>query len=984
MSDTATLEKPPSVEDLRSMHLDLLRRWADLTDKQKRKQAEDFRHEAARAGAYIKSLEDRDTVQGLIDYWSGTIASLPTVVQYPEAVLLDDFNTATVQKEHGRCPFVGLNPFSTADAPYYFGRQSDVDALLELLSDNPMAVIAGPSGIGKTSLAQAGIAGRLSNEPGKRRLVGIIRPGRDPIGGLLGAVRPANAPADWMDAERAALATRADRFRELAEAPLEPEQTGLLIVDRAEELFASDVVSGDITVAAAAVAAFVLGSAERKHRVIFTIREDFFEQLNALVKLSGYELPDNAIRRLAPLSLDNLREAIVKPGEQVGFQFDEAVVTDLVHDIVEQPDALPLLEFALTQMWKSADVDRISWSDYQKLPKPCQLLTDVAERVYAQLPSPNGQEVARIALLEMIRVGQDITGRRVRRDELQQVLSAQSVSGKDLNEVLRAFVDAGLLRRIPADTTGDDRFELSHSAVIRHWPRLIVWLQDKRRAEAGQERYVAALERWRANGRSSRYLLSLRALLDSSEYRGASYAVDEYIAASRKYWIRLGAVILGAIIVIASLFAFQSRVLTSAFDRIRLQGIEAQSTAREESAADADLNRQAMIADQTLARAIENGTVPRSDVPAEFLGRLDQSPDRIPAGFKHGYDLHFLDPGNAAEVPMPRFVNDPGRLIQIEYPHVTVIYDAVRKIPLIVASNRSADAAPLKPFPGIGFFKDWRLQADLQSSDRFSPAPEFGRVPIVDWQQVGWTDPASRAEIKGFLNYMPISVLQPWSFYSGLWASIDKRLLATDASRLTVLTGPILTGSEPVVNGTVVPQAYWKVAIRWDSAKNALVSEAYRADLAASRDTTAAQATTTVEAIEKATGLTFGRANTQVAQSAAPRVNTPTVYLQFAGMSGADAFAISSKLTELGYKVPPEERLDSAKGRAEIRYVNPEDKDQADLLKERTETILSDLGYGPVKVEVKPPLTWVKTKPPRGVIELWLGPNPPKGAPAKD
>ena len=981
MTGTATidraLEKPSSVEELRSLHLDLLRQWNDLADEEKRKRAEEFRHEAARAGSYIKSPEDRDAVQGMIDYWSATIASLPTVERYPEAVPLADFDAATVQKEHGRCPFVALNPFRVDDAPYYFGREADVDAVLKMFEDNLIAVIMGPSGIGKTSLAQAGVAGRLFAEPGKRVLIGSIRPGRDPIAALLGSVRPAESSADWIDSERSALAKNPGRFRELAEQRIGPEQLSLLIVDRAEELFASDVVSGDILAAANAIAAFV-GNPPSSHRVLFTIREDFFDQLSELVKQTGNALPESAVRTLRPLARANLRDIVVKPAIKEGFHFDDPVVDDLVEDLVMQPDALPLLEFALTQMWKAAETDRISWSDYQKLPKPSQLLTDVAERVYTSLPRPNGQEIARVALLEMIRVGQDITGRRVRREDLQKLVKDQLGSEEGLKEVLQRFVDAGLLRRIPAESVSDDRFELSHSVVIRHWPRLIVWLQEKRRAEAGLERYTAGLERWRANNRRSRYLLSLGALLDSRAYRGASSAVDEYIAASRRWWILAGVATILSIILIGAIFAGQDVRFTKAFDQLTQKHIQAESDAREASVAGADFNRQAMIADQTLLRAIQSGVMPRDSVPTDFLKRIDLAPSALPRS--RGYDAQFLDANSAAQVPLPRFSTDQGRVIELKYPNTTVIYDTVRKIPLIVASNRAADGVLLTPFNGIGFFPDPRIKPDWQSEDRVSPDPNLGRVPLVEWQQVAWAPAGATVGDASFLNYMPLSVLQPWSFYNGLWASIDKRLLATDANRLTVLAGPILTGSEPVVNGVVVPQAYWKVAVRWDSTTGALVSEAYRADVNAAPGSPAAQATTTVEAIARATGLDFGRGDATVAQAAAPKVETPTVYLQFAVMSRRNAFEISRQLADSGYKVPPEERLDQASGLAEVRFVNPEDKDQAMILANRASEILSDLGFGKVTVKVQPPLTWVKNKPPRGVLELWLGLPPPPTA----
>lgn len=985
MSPVKTLERPQGLlcaQDLRPLHLELLQAWNDLDDKAKWKKADAFRRTAAAAGEGIKSLEERDSVQSMIDYWTATMATVDSATNYPSPLLVAEFSEQTVQKTQRECPYVGLNAFEVRDHPHYFGRESDVDAVIAAFQDNAAAVIHGASGTGKTSLAQAGVVARLAAESGEWLFLGTIFPGRDPLGALLQAVRPAGADRGWIDEHRTTLMRSPKNFRDLAETRLEhPEQRLLLLIDRAEELFASDVVSSEISAAAGAIAALIVGPALSRHRVLFTIRDDFVDKLERLINESEGGLDQRAYHQLTAPSAQSLRDAIVKPGDVEGFKFDDQVVEDLVAHSLDQPDSFPLLQFALTHLWNRAEVDRVSWADYQMIPKPSQMIADLGEETFGALPSDEAREVARLAFTEMIRLGQEVTFRRVRREDLEQCLADKALKKGDLNAVLNGFVNAGLMHRIPAASRPDDRFELSHSAVIRHWPRLLVWIGEKRTAQAERERYTVALERWRSNGRSWRYLLPASWLYEARKYRGISRALDEYITASRQWWGWLAALVLG---VLALWTTVQRDRFGALWDELELAGAEkaetkqaeiaATSQAREEGAAAADLRRQGLVGDQTLLRMIEQNLLSRDQLPEVFLERLRWRPSTLPRVVR-GYDEQFLASDPAARVPMPR-VSRPGTR-WLTYPHTTVLYDTLRRLPIVVATNVDMTGKPLPPFSGVGFFPDPRVAPHLQSSDRVSPVPTLGRVSLIDWRQAGWAPPGSNARDATFLSYQPLSVLQPWKFYDGLWSMIDRRLFPDDSKRFTILTGPILSGNERIVAGSVVPNAYWKAAIHWDEATKKLAVQAFaiRAD-APLNAAALPNAITTPRDIARRTGLHFGwPAESRSPQAVAAPVE-PTVYLQFAVMPRATALQISRKLADGGYHLPPEEEIASARNLAEVRYVRDDDAQRALVLAQKAAELLKELGFGEVRVRAKH-LTWVRKQPPPGTLELWLGLSQP-------
>src|SRR5260370_23784199 len=54
-------------------------------------------------------------------------------------------------------PFNGLRPFELKDASYFYGRDDEIQALLDSVWSNAYTVVYGPTAIGKSSLLRAGL-----------------------------------------------------------------------------------------------------------------------------------------------------------------------------------------------------------------------------------------------------------------------------------------------------------------------------------------------------------------------------------------------------------------------------------------------------------------------------------------------------------------------------------------------------------------------------------------------------------------------------------------------------------------------------------------------------------------------------------------------------------------------------------------------------------------------------------------------------------
>ncbi|HEU4732591.1 MAG TPA: serine/threonine-protein kinase, partial [Kofleriaceae bacterium] len=210
-------------------------------------------------------------------------------------------------------PYRGLAVFESAHASLFFGRRGEIRELVDRVRVEPLVVVGGDSGTGKSSLCRAGVLPWLANND-RWSCVEVV-PGRHPVHALAAALAP------WAGGDEAALAdllrdspdavARAIRRHILAderppEASPAPPRRLLLFVDQLEEL---------LTLAepeeAAVVAAAIAGLAVRSPsvRVLTTARSDFLSRLAMLPGL-GDELA-RGLYFLRPLTGEHIREVIV-------------------------------------------------------------------------------------------------------------------------------------------------------------------------------------------------------------------------------------------------------------------------------------------------------------------------------------------------------------------------------------------------------------------------------------------------------------------------------------------------------------------------------------------------------------------------------------------------------------------------------------------------------------------------------------------------
>jgi hypothetical protein len=269
-------------------------------------------------------------------------------------------------------PYRGLEAFDENDSARFFGRQREISDLWEKLRDLEVATrpansrgrilpIVGPSGSGKSSLARPGLIAELVKRPWPGRSpssVAVVIPGERPLQSLAASMlRMQSKQAASIDEVRQLTAQLAklnttgefDGLRLLSGLSANATTSTVLLIDQFEELFSicSDEPQRRAFIENLRLAALDTSGAVT---IILTLRSDFLPQiqrvdwLNQAITYNGYIVPkmDDA----------SLRAAISEPARRAGYSFDTGTVDLLIQQTRGRDGTLPLLQFALTQIWQ--------------------------------------------------------------------------------------------------------------------------------------------------------------------------------------------------------------------------------------------------------------------------------------------------------------------------------------------------------------------------------------------------------------------------------------------------------------------------------------------------------------------------------------------------------------------------------------------------------------------------------------------------------
>jgi eukaryotic-like serine/threonine-protein kinase len=432
-------------------------------------------------------------------------------------------------------PYAGLRSFQEADAHRFFGRAREVAAAIARLRDVPVLAMVGPSGVGKSSFVRAGIVPALkaSGEPWSTL---VVRPGRSPMAALAYALAPmVHTGVTTAAGTTAAFTVSSDLSQQqevVARLHAEPGYLGavlrsrarsqdqhiLLFVDQFEELY-TQVPDPRERLAFTACLAGVCDDATTPLRLVVALRSDFLDHVAEAPAFLA-ELT-RGLWFLTPPSRDGLRDALRQPAEMAGYQFEAPAMVEAMLDHLEHtPGALPLLQFAASQLWEMRDRDRrqLTTASYDRIGGIAGALASHADAVIAEC-SAREQALSRALLLRLV------TAERTRAIVPVSELYELSPDPVEIYRVVDRLVRSRLL--VGQTTASDDggpgvggSVELVHESLIHSWPLLRSWLDETQDDAAFLEQLRGAAKQWQARGYASGLLWRGEAMQEARLWHG--------------------------------------------------------------------------------------------------------------------------------------------------------------------------------------------------------------------------------------------------------------------------------------------------------------------------------------------------------------------------------------------------------------------------------------------------------------------------------
>ncbi|HTF19116.1 MAG TPA: hypothetical protein VK658_13635, partial [Chryseolinea sp.] len=424
-------------------------------------------------------------------------------------------------------PFPGLRSFSTDDSHLFFGREGQVDEILDKLARNRFVAVMGYSGSGKSSLMFCGLVpalyGGFITHSGSNWNVITTRPGVSPIKSLINSVIEFMVQTGRIDE------AEVEVYRAIMNAVLRSSNEGLVevarflqrsanentffLIDQFEEVFRyRDQEDPDALNDAQLYVNLVLTSIEQTAVPTFialTMRSDFigecsvFAGLTQQINRSNYLIPQ--------LSREQKKAVIDGPITVAGGQIAPRLVKRLLNEIGNSHDQLPILQHALMRTWdywihNHEPGEPVDVRHYNAIGRVNTALAQHANEAFDEL-SLRDKQIAEILFKNITEKNQNNRGMR-RPCRLGLIAELAEAGEAEVISVVEHFRRAGRSFLMPAahiPLDSDSAIELSHESLMRIWTRLESWVDEefesasmyKRLAEAASMYQIGKTGLWR-------------------------------------------------------------------------------------------------------------------------------------------------------------------------------------------------------------------------------------------------------------------------------------------------------------------------------------------------------------------------------------------------------------------------------------------------------------------------------------------------------
>lgn len=365
-----------------------------------------------------------------------------------------------------RQPFVGSQPFTSKDGDIFFGREAEIENLLNWVTSPTkptFILLSGASGIGKSSLIHAGLLPQLEHSFKEYCIYHFSAATESQLFGKLhDKLRKDSGKEDPLDAWMHIECTQKRKI--------------LLIVDDIGVPFARPIPGQHEEfpkLLAGLVPIFCDQTYGPRGKVLLCVRDNKLRDVLQQCQHNGFAFEQLPLTRMG---IGNLKAAIRKPflfysKEQA--QVVDAVVDAVTDEIQKDPTSpqLPYLQAIMLRLWKHIqshypDSPIITTEMYQELYNDVQLLNEFLDEQLLKVSKRLGSKFSMQQILEILRFHYSAHHQPLPRSAHARMKAFPTISTSDMRRLLMELTESRLLIDSPSDGCG--RFQIGHALLAPH------------------------------------------------------------------------------------------------------------------------------------------------------------------------------------------------------------------------------------------------------------------------------------------------------------------------------------------------------------------------------------------------------------------------------------------------------------------------------------------------------------------------------------
>lgn len=455
------------------------------------------------------------------------------------------------------CPYRGLLHFGPNDHKNFFGRDDIVKELVARIKASNFVTVAGPSGIGKSSVVLAGLVPTLHDEwisdpsdknGGKRGnyLFTYLRLNENPFQSLASALFPLLKAKDSDVSElRKRLASGEKGFSKVFEQlgfKYSEKERILIIADQFGQLFSSECEDSIRREFIGSLVSYIKDSRSSNppSQITWVITRTSSD-LDAAYSYPGLqELLGKDPVALKAMDKDSLEKIIVNPAKRFSVDIHPDIVKDLKKALTDKPSSVALLEFVMWKLWEKQTDGKIIFHDYDDMGtkgsstgKLDGVLAEHADEQYGKLNSDEKIQIRRLflKLIDPASGSFGILPRRASKTEVDEL-------GEGCWKLVEKFADEDhrlLVISERKDEKGkvESEVEVAHECLFREWDKIKDWAKDNQSGRARIEVCRKKAEEWALDVKNhSSYLLTGKALEDAIRFIDEQKKLEEDVPKS--------------------------------------------------------------------------------------------------------------------------------------------------------------------------------------------------------------------------------------------------------------------------------------------------------------------------------------------------------------------------------------------------------------------------------------------------------------------